>query len=90
MNKNLIPFGLLLLCSALFSCYDENNSYGDNLVDSVFRNVLVDSCTVTVTSTIIDSLETTGQGLALVGQYTHSLRQCLSALFVSFLYDGGG
>ena len=79
MNKNLIPFGLLLLCSALFSCYDENNSYGDNLVDSVFRNVLVDSCTVTVSSTIIDSLETTGQGLALVGQYTHSLWGTVSA-----------
>ena len=79
MNKNLIPFGLLLLCSALFSCYDENNSYGDNLVDSVFRNVLVDSCTITVSSTIIDSLETTGQGLALVGQYTHSLWGTVSA-----------
>ena len=73
MNKILIPFWLLLLCSALFSCYDEENSYGDDLVDSAFRNISVDSCTVTVTSAIIDSLETNGQGLALVGQYTHSL-----------------
>lgn len=79
MNKNLIPFWLLLLCSTLFSCYDENNSYGDNLVDSAFRNVMVDSCTVTVASSIIDSLETTGQGLALVGQYTHSLWGTVSA-----------
>ncbi|CCY39355.1 putative uncharacterized protein [Tannerella sp. CAG:118] len=79
MNKILNPFLLLLLCMFLFSCYDEKNNYGDNLVDSVFRNISVDSCTVTVTSTIIDSLETTGQGLALVGKYTHSLWGTVSA-----------
>lgn len=40
MNKILIPFWLLLLCGSLFSCYDEGNSYGDNLVDSAFRNTV--------------------------------------------------
>lgn len=79
MNKILIPFWLLLLCGSLFSCYDEGNSYGDNLVDSAFRNISVDSCTVTVASTIIDSLETNGQGLALVGKYAHSLWGTVSA-----------
>lgn len=49
------------------------------MVESAFRNILIDSCTVTVTSTIIDSLETTGQELALVGQYTHPLWGTVSA-----------
>lgn len=79
MNKILIPFWLFLLCGSLFSCYDESNSYGNTLVDSAFRNITVDSCTVTVASTVIDSLETTGQGLALVGKYTHSLWGTVSA-----------
>lgn len=74
-----MPFWSLLLCGSLFSCYDEENNYGDDLVESAFRNILVDSCTVTVTSTIIDSLETTGQELALVGRYTHPLWGTVSA-----------
>lgn len=74
-----MPFWLILLCGSLFSCYDEENNYGDDLVESAFRNILIDSCTVTVTSTIIDSLETTGQELALVGQYTHPLWGTVSA-----------
>ena len=79
MNKILIPFWLFLLCGSLFSCYDESNSYGNTLVDSAFRNITVDSCTVTVASTVIDSLETTGQGLALVGKYTHPIWGTVSA-----------
>lgn len=79
MNKILIPFWLFLLCGSLFSCYDESNSYGNTLVDSAFRNITVDSCTVTVASTVIDSLETTGQGLALVGKYTHPVWGTVSA-----------
>lgn len=79
MNKALIPILLILFCCSFFSCYDECNSYGDNLVSSVFRNISIDSCTVTVSNTVIDSLETTGQGLALVGQYTHPLWGTVSA-----------
>ena len=71
MNKKWISGWLLVGQLLLFACYDETNTYGDNLVESAFRNVMVDTCTVTVTSTVIDSLETTGQGLALVGCYTH-------------------
>lgn len=65
-----IPF-CLLFCCCFTSCYDEANSYGENLVNSVFRNVSVDSCTVLVSSSLIDSLETNGQGVALIGRYTH-------------------
>lgn len=64
---------LLLFCLIGFSCYDESSSFGENLVNSVFRNVTTDTCSVVVTATVIDSLETNGKGIALVGQYTHSL-----------------
>lgn len=63
MNKRWISGWLLVGQLLLFACYDETNTYGDNLVESAFRNVMVDTCTVTVTSTVIDSLETTGQGV---------------------------
>jgi hypothetical protein len=59
---------------ALFSsCYDENNDYGTDLVESSFRNIMVDTCTVNVTSIMMDSLETSEQSVALVGKYTHPL-----------------
>lgn len=57
----------------LYSCYDENNSLGKDLVNSKFRNVLCDSSTIAVTAVRIDSVETSGKNLALVGRYEHPL-----------------
>lgn len=73
MVKLFFVSGCLAFCLGLLSCYDENNSYGSGLVDSVFRNVSVDTCTVVVTSVLMDSVETSGKKTALVGQYGHSL-----------------
>lgn len=70
----------LLFCSCFISCYDEANSYGENLVNSVFRNVSVDSCTVSVSSSLMDSLETNGQGVALIGRYTHPVWGTVTSL----------
>lgn len=63
---------LLLLCFS-YSCYDTNNNFGDSLVDTSFRNVVVDTNTVVVTTSKIDSLETSGKSTILLGKYTHSL-----------------
>lgn len=63
----------LFLFVVAVSCYDENNTYGEGLVSSAFRNVLVDTSTVWVTSVLIDSLETSGKGVALAGGYVHPL-----------------
>lgn len=73
MKRN-IP--LLWICLALAgclfqSCYDENNKYGNGLVDSAFRNISSDTSTVIVTAQLIDSLETSGKSLVLLGEYTH-------------------
>lgn len=79
MIKLFIALGFLSSLLAFTSCYDENGTYGNKLVDSVFRNVSIDSSTVVVTSVLIDSLETSGKQVALVGQYEHALWGRVSA-----------
>ena len=71
MVRTFFALGCLMLCLGLFSCYDENGTYGSDLVDSAFRNVRIDTSTVVVTSVLIDSLETSGKNVALVGRYKH-------------------
>ena len=64
MVRTFFALGCLMLCLGLFSCYDENGTYGSDLVDSAFRNVRIDTSTVVVTSVLIDSLETSGKNVA--------------------------
>ena len=75
---------LLWICLAtagcLFqSCYDESNKYGNGLVSSAFRNISTDTSTVTVAAMLIDSLETSGKELVLLGEYTHPVWGKMSA-----------
>ena len=75
---------LLWICLAtagcLFqSCYDESNKYGNGLVSSAFRNISTDTSTVTVAAMLIDSLETSGKELILLGEYTHPVWGKMSA-----------
>lgn len=79
MVKSGMIMGLLALFLGLISCYDADSTYGNKLVDSVFRNVSTDTATVIVTSILIDSLETSGKQIALVGRYKHPLWGDLSA-----------
>ncbi|MDR1203105.1 MAG: DUF4270 domain-containing protein [Tannerellaceae bacterium] len=75
----------LVLLVAVTSCYDENGTYGERLVSSSFRNVQVDTSTVWVTSVLIDSLETSGKGIALAGEYIHPLwGKMLSSAFIPY------
>ena len=43
MVRTFFALGCLMLCLGLFSCYDENGTYGSDLVDSAFRNVRIDT-----------------------------------------------
>lgn len=71
----MIRHAALFLFSGLLSvsCYNENSSFGESLVTSSFRSVRTDTSTITVTSVLIDSVETSGKGVALAGQYGHPL-----------------
>lgn len=68
-----IGIGILLWLGSLTACYDSNSHFGESWVETAFRNVMVDSCTIIVTSTTIDSVETNNKGIALVGRYSHPL-----------------
>lgn len=70
-------FLLSLLC--MYSCYDENNNYGEKLVDTSFRNIHIDTSTVIVTTVFIDSLETSEKNVALIGAYKYPLWGTASA-----------
>lgn len=88
MVRTFFALGCLMLCLGLFSCYDENGTYGSDLVDSAFRNVRIDTSTVVVTSVLIDSLETSGKNVALVGRYkSFIMGSRLVAIFISLMRD---
>ena len=72
-NRNIkhgirLLIGFVLMAYSFFSCYDTQNSFGEDWVETAFRNVLVDTCTVSVTSSVIDSVETNGKGCCRAGR----------------------
>lgn len=79
-KKHRLVLLLGLLPIFLFSCYDENNTYGNQLVDSAFRNISIDTSTVRATAVLIDSLETSGKNVILAGRYTHPLWGTVAAI----------
>lgn len=79
MNKVLFLLFAVFSTGLLTSCYDENNTYGKELTDTKFRNIIIDTSTVTVTSVLIDSLETSGKYVALAGKYFHPIWGKVSA-----------
>lgn len=76
---NSFKLFLFLGISLLYSCYDEDNTYGKEWVDSAFRNITTDTSTVVASATRIDSLETSGKNVVLLGRYTHPLWGNLTA-----------
>lgn len=69
------------------SCYDENTTLGNRWVDSEFRNISIDTCTVTKTVVLIDSLETSGKSVVLAGRYTHPVWGSVSATgYIPYLH----
>jgi len=73
MYKSNFIFSFLFFCLTLFSCYNTDNTFGEKLVTSSIRSVSIDTSTILVSSVVIDSLETSGKEVVLVGQYKHPL-----------------
>lgn len=68
--KERFCFLLLLIPSMLFvSCRDESSTLGAKWLESKFRNVLTDTCTVKLSTMMIDSINTSGEGVALIGYH---------------------
>lgn len=65
-------YSLLLFC-ILFSCRDESSSIGAKWVNSSFMNAVTDTCTVTLSTLLSDSLATSGDTVCQIGRYKDNL-----------------
>ena len=60
-----------ILC--FMACRDDNSLLGQSLVESSFRNVLVDTCTVDISTIYMDSMVTRGDTICQIGHYKDSI-----------------
>lgn len=75
-----IVFLCFIISLGVVSCYDKNNTFGNKWVNSEFRNISMDTSTITLTAVLIDSLETSGKQVALAGTFTHPVWGSISAI----------
>lgn len=73
IDMRKLVIGLAWLVVACCSCQDENSSLGKSLVDSSFKNVFTDTCTVDISSIMVDSLQTLGDSVCQIGEYKDSI-----------------
>ena len=72
----LISLVVLLICS---SCHDETSALGSNWVESDLRNVLTDTCTVKMSTVLLDSINTSNKEVAQLGYYKDDVWGAISA-----------
>ena len=65
-------YSLLLFCT-IFSCRDESSSIGSKWVESSFINVVTDTCMVTLSTLLADSLATSGDTICQIGRFKDAL-----------------
>ncbi len=71
--KKVVVICLTGFFFAVGACQDENSSLGESLVESSFRNVFTDTCTVDISTILVDSLETLGDTLFQLGYMNDSV-----------------
>lgn len=62
-------YSLIIIIAAICACQDENSELGKSLVDSSFYNIYVDTCTVDISTILMDSIETRGDSICQLGHY---------------------
>lgn len=66
--KKLIYFSFFyVLAVVLLACRDDNSELGHSLVETSFRNVFVDTCSVDISTILLDSMLTKGDSICQVG-----------------------
>ena len=79
-------YSLLLFC-ILFSCRDESSSIGAKWVDSSFMNAVTDTCTVTLSTLLSDSLATSGDTVCQIGRYKDNLYgEIKTSFYAEYVY----
>lgn len=72
---------LILIIPLIISCVDESSDVGGKWVDSSFRNVLVDTCTVQLSTILTDSITTSGDTITQIGRYSDDYRGAIHSGF---------
>jgi len=63
------------------SCVDESSSVGGKWVETSFRNVLTDTCTVVLSTILADSITTSGDTICQIGHYSDKYRGFIQGSF---------
>ena len=66
-------YSLIIIIAAICACRDENSELGKSSVDSSFYNIYVDTCTVDISTILMDSIETGGDSICQLGHYKGSV-----------------
>lgn len=61
MKKSL--YSLFAVLAIFCACQDENSQLGKSLVESSFYNVYADTCSVDISTILLDSIETRGDSI---------------------------
>ena len=79
MKKSL--YSLFAVLAILCACQDENSQLGKSLVESSFYNVYADTCSVDISTILLDSIETRGDSICQLGHYRSSAWGEVSATY---------
>ncbi|MCC8187018.1 MAG: DUF4270 domain-containing protein [Bacteroides sp.] len=90
MKRLLHTFSFSILICIFYSCWDDNNVAGKKWVESSFTNIYTDTCTVELSTILLDSIPTSGDTLAQIGHYKDDLRGNLfSSFYTEYLIPSG-
>lgn len=79
MKKSL--YSLFAVLAIFCACQDENSQLGKSLVESSFYNVYADTCSVDISTILLDSIETRGDSICQLGHYRSSAWGEVSATY---------
>ena len=73
MRRLILFFSFSLCLLILLSCRDEMSTAGSKWVESALRNIITDTCTVSLSTILSDSLATSGDSICQIGHHNSSL-----------------
>ena len=62
-------YSLMITIAVLCACQDDHSQLGRSLVESSFYNIYVDTCTVDISTILLDSIKTRGDSICQLGYY---------------------
>ncbi|MCK9158934.1 MAG: DUF4270 domain-containing protein [Bacteroidaceae bacterium] len=82
MRISTLLFSILLLLSFTFSsCRDEASTAGEGWMDSNYRNVVTDTCTISFNTILSDSLATSGDTICQIGHHKDNIYGDITSSF---------